>query len=272
MGLKQILKTIKDIGIGKISYPSEIADRKNKLFIISTGPSAAKYMYDEKVQKDFLDNDIMIINATLIYEREIVFKLKPQYLVLCDQAFWEIDSLSIKIKNVLEQIDWKVFLITTVNGKFNLHNPNISIFRLNGNRMSIGNCGCSFLYNRNWAIPNGNNVVLFSLFFGILCKYEIINLIGCEYDAIAFLHFNESGEIIAPIKHYYGTHTMFNVTDLLKNSKSSPFIAYVERYLDSLNGYMAMKRYADKRNCKIINYSENSFLDMYEKGKIDDIQ
>ena len=122
----------------KVTLPCDMSDNK-KLLILATGTSASEFWNDcAERWKNFQDYDIMVMNRSIYKMKEQIFRLKPKYFAACDSIYWGADpgkKISSKLaeetyqktKEVLEEINWDCFLITTIQEHFCFTNPKVKI-------------------------------------------------------------------------------------------------------------------------------------------------
>ncbi len=247
------------------------------LLLLATAPCVSNYFENESVRKQFEDYDIACINYMLYYSKEEVFQMKPKYLVLIDPCFYQEHISSIEapplpdykeIAKILEEVNWKCYVVTTVFADFEVSNSHISYIRLS----------CFSSTYKEWKLPlfKSNylnlgfyNVIQGALFFAIVFGYKNIAMLGCPYKPLN-AKMTEEGLHVVEHKHYYD-ETTYEYTipyeELLLREEGF-FAGLNKRAYLSSRCLWDIKKLADRFGCNIINYSEDSRIDAFRVSKL----
>lgn len=268
----------------KVTLPIEMADDK-KLMILATGKSANEFwnnidFYLEKYKK----YDYLVMNRSIYKMKEAVMKIKPKYLAMCDSTYWGITTnVSInqalaldtynRTKEVIEQIDWECYLITTIQEKFSYKNEKVKIIRLNSTKC-VGDGELAYkLYKNNFAHPGIYNVAQLAIYFGITFFYKEIGLIGVDFDFLKNLNCDEECRLYDYAEHQYDQTKEDHIVGYYTSENTgtiygSVLAKYILETAETFVSFGKLSVYAEKNNCKIINYSLQSLLDCYEKREL----
>ena len=258
----------------RISKPRKMGD---KLLILATAPCVSHFLEKPSVRHQFKDYDIACINYMLYYSKEEVFQIKPKYFVLMDPCLYQEYEVSPNepwipnykdMAEILEEVDWDCYIITTVFADFEITNPHIQYIRLS----------CFSSTYKKWKLPlfrsnffnlGGYNVVQGALFFGIIFGYKDIAMLGCPYRPLN-VKMTEEGLYVVENIHYYDTNTFtytIPYSELHKREEGFLMRSHKRAYA-SHRCLWDMKKLADSQGCKIINYSEESGIDAFRIGKL----
>ena len=269
----------------KVTKVSDMSMGK-RLVVLATGKSANEYWSCASIQKKFLSDDILVMNRTIYKMRDQIFKLRPKYLAICDPIYWgNISSAAVnhdlatdtykKTKEVLEEVDWKCFLITTIHESFDFNNPNVQIVRLNTTNRETKSEFDYWLYKYNFCSPIIQNVAQLAIYFGITFEYKEIALIGIDFDFIKNLFCDKNCIVGLTAEHQYDVQGEATVTAYFTKERkgdinNSVLAKYLYEIAVTIGCFGKLSIYAQKQGCRIVNYSENSLIDCYEKKNLRD--
>lgn len=254
----------------------------DKMLIVATGNSARSFWNDKSIRDKFKDYDMLFMNRTVYKMKELIYELKPKYLALCDPIYWgerSSVSLSDSIRNethdktckMLESIDWDCYLLTTIHENFTIKNPNIKIIRMNATEINENNKLDYMLYRGNYANPGIRNVGQLSIYSGITLGYKEIGILGMDFDFIKNIHCDEQCRLWDYADHSYDTDEKSKIITYLENEgeiNGSILAKYFYEYYRTMSSFGKLQMYAENEECQIINYSEESMIDCFKKGKI----
>ena len=171
-------------------------------------------------------------------------------------------------KEILEQINWNCYVITTVLADFEVQNANVNYIRLNFLFGGYSRLMHS-LYKRNWVNPGFHNVIQGALYFAITFGYKTIAMLGCPYRHLKF-HMEKDGLHIEEHMHYYDekTYYTFIPNEELQQKNSCFTMNLYKRAYQSSKILWDIQRYAAKEQAEIINYSEDSEIDVFQVGEL----
>lgn len=271
--LKRKISTLRKMLKNGITKPCKMGD---KILLLATAPCANYYFENESVRKQFEEYDLAIINFMLLHSENEVFKLQPKYIILFDPIFYteglkgDIIDFDAKkaIKEILERVNWECYVVTTVFADFEVKNDNIKYIRLN----FLFKGYHDFLYplfRRNWINMGFHNVIQGALFFAITFGYKTIAMLGCPYKHLKF-HMETDGMHIEEHMHYYDKepYMVFIPNDELEQKNPCFTMNLYKRAYESSKILWGIKRYALREKAQIINYSEDSEIDVFSVGKL----
>jgi len=248
-----------------------------QLIIVANGPSFRLSI--EKHRKKILASPTLSVNlfcCTDYYEQ-----VKPtNYLLLAPQFFKADKDLSeLYIKNNEElfsslktKTSWPMNLYIPVKYKkarnvidLKSKNTNITFHYFNTTPIEGLPFISNFIFKNRLGMPRPHNVLIPSLMIGIAEGYDKISVLGADHSWLGEISVNEKNEALVNQKHFYDE----------KSATSQPMQDYIKRprklheilhkfYL-SFKGYWEIKHFAEKQDVEIINSSEISMIDAFEK-------
>ena len=252
--------------------------------VIGNGPSFRKSLENHL---DLLkNNELLCVNsfsATEYYE-----VLKPKFYVLqAPVLFYDENQLSdtyITIRNdifqnIIEKTLWDLYLIVPFKAKKSnafqaILNTNKNVKPLYFNDTALE--GFSFIktlfFNKRLGMPRPHNVLIPSLMNAIHIGFKEIFIIGADHSWLGEISVNDKNEALVHQKHFYDEENS-------KPEKMQDYIHRPRRLHEILNkfyltfrGYWEIKEYAATKGVKIINASESSMIDAFERGSLESIK
>lgn len=273
--IRQKMNSLKKLFVtNRITKPCQMG---TKLLVLATAPCASNFLEKLSVRKQFEEYDVACINYMLYYSKKEVFDIKPKYFVLIDPCLYQeyISSPNEppipnykEIAAILEEVDWDCYIVTTVFADFEVTNPHIRYIRLS----------CFSTGYKRWKLPlfKANyfnlgyfNVIQAALFFGIIFGYKDLAMLGCPYKPLN-VKMTEEGLHVVEHMHYYDKDVYeYTIPYDELHSREEGFWerSYYRAHL-SCKCLWDIKKLADSQGCRIINYSEDSRIDAFRVGKL----
>ena len=267
----------------RVTLPCDMSNGK-KLLILATGTSANEF-WDNCCWRrgNFEEYDIMVMNRSIYKMKEQVFRMKPKYFAACDSIYWGANAkkriseeLAIetyqKTKEVLEEINWDCFLITTIQEKFCFTNPKVKIIRINATDYDSSHSWAYWLYKNNFAQPAVHNVAQLGIYYGVTFGYKELGLVGIDFDFIKNIYCNKDCKVGVHAEHQYEEKAtrVFLDSEVVGLYNNSVMAKYIYQTAEAIACFGKLSMYAERMNCKIYNYSLESLLDCYEKKSLDE--
>lgn len=263
-------------------------DFKNKeyLLILGNGPSLKK---DAKKLLQFKKNkDCLGVNY--FAASNLFTDFKPSKYVIISTEYWKGDVLSDwhsdRMKLFDEMIDrchWDMVLYVPAiamkdkNWKIKmLKNTKIKIRYINLTPLE-GNSKLIFPLIKNYlGLPRPHNVIIPSIVVGLNCNYSKIYLSGVDHSWLEEVSVDNNNVLIGQ-KHFYGSEFK-NRSSLLSDKKKPVYWGgsgktrrlheVLLKFYYAFRSYWELKDLAEIYNSKIINLTENSYIDAFEREKI----
>jgi hypothetical protein len=271
------LSIFKIILKSKLSVRLPIA-KHNTCIVLGNGPSLKTSL--EKHPVFFSQHPLLCVNSFAVTKE--YKSLQPEYYVMLDPSWWkgENELLLKTIAAIERDTSWPIVLLLPQQAKgaakliaLQQSNKNISIVFFNytvyKGLQGIGN----WLFKKNLAMPQSQNVLVASLFLPINMGFKTIYLFGADHTWHETLYVNDDNVLCVKHIHYYENekeikHVPFYKGVHLKETFTMSEIMYT--FAKVFAGYERLRKYADARNCTIYNASEVSFIDAFERKKIID--
>jgi len=248
-----------------------------KLDILGNGPSLREYL--DSGDNESRNSDIMVVNKfclSIDYE-----KVKPEHYVIVDSDFLvetKDESLQKMQKDMYEKFTetttWKMNLYLPQNSsglvfkeRITKANKNISIFHFNMLTLDGSERFRYFLYKRGVGMPFAGNVLIVANMLAINLGYSNIELFGAEHSIHTQAYINSKNQVALEYKYFDGTSAEFIFWDDLNPEEPQKYHQYLTHWKDTFRAYHEVAAYAKYKHCKIINRTENSFIDAFKRGE-----
>lgn len=249
---------------GKIKSKLRI---NKKIIIIGNGPSLKKVDFSES---KYLNCDFLCVNQFALDEKKF-YDLKPKYYCMIDPVYFddndvEHKEMKRKLFDILNNVNWKLNIVTFSCNKINFSNKNIRILNINNNLYKGNFFNLKYyLFKKNIACPVFQNVINAAIYFSITYKAKEIYLYGVENDWHRELYVDKKNNVIRKLKHFYGDEDI-NLTQRGDIAKGDLDVYFYYYYI-TLNTYKNLSKYAHYMNTHIYNCVENSYIDTFCKRK-----
>ncbi len=208
-------------------------------------------------------------------------QLKPSYYVMLDPSYWAVNptkEVANCFKDLSNKTSWEVHLLVPAQAKKSAHfiniissNKNISVHYFNYVVFKGFDSMAHFLFKRNLATPQCQNILVACLFLGINIGFKNIYLLGADHTWHQNLHINQNNDLCLKDVHFYDDVEHTNYRLFYKDaSHTSTFKMHeiLATLSKAFYGYETIKHYADSRDTTIYNASEISFIDAFTHTEI----
>ncbi|HET6224940.1 MAG TPA: 6-hydroxymethylpterin diphosphokinase MptE-like protein [Bacteroidia bacterium] len=208
--------------------------------------------------------------------------IRPTYYVLLDPIFMgEAEDVKRMTAELLKKTTWPLhllvpqkartsYLVRTIekeNSSIHIHYFNYTVFK---GFSSIAH----FFYKHNLAAAQSQNVLVISIFLSINIGFKNIYLVGADHTWHDNLHVNEANQVCVKDAHFYENEQTISYRLFYTNAKKERTFTMAEILTllgKTFSGYEYLKKYADYRRVNICNCSGISFIDTFERKKLEDI-
>lgn len=247
--------------------------------IIGNGPSLKTTI--ESFPEFFLEKSLIVVNHFAI--SDYYEKMKPSYYIAIahDLYYDDVEPRFIEASNRLfslmsERTTWQMTLFMPFEAKkYNRwqellrQNKNISITYINLTPAEGFNCITDYFFSKNLAMPRPHNVMIPSLMTGIGMGFENIYLVGADHSWLKDISVNENNEALINNRRFYDNESKAKLFD--KKGKGARNLSEILfTLMTAFNSYHIINRYAQKRGVKILNCTEGSYIDAFERKKLED--
>jgi hypothetical protein len=248
--------------------------------ILGNGPSLLTSI--EKYKQSDTKHDLFCVNnfaCTPQYE-----ELQPEYYILQAPQFFLDDALlstfyieqrKTLFQHIQNKTTWDLFMVVPVRAKKSeafkqLLNANNHLKPLYFNDTAIEGFASIkwFCFRKSLGMPRPHNVLIPGIMNAINIGYKTIYIIGADHSWLGEISVNEKNEALVHQKHFYDEESS-------KPEKMQDYIHRPRRLHEIINkfyltflGYWEIKAFADRKDIKIVNASENSMIDAFERGSL----
>lgn len=255
------------------------ANNKKQCVILGNAPSLSHTLTNNK---NFIKNkEIFCINN---FGASKDFKvIKPKYYILADPVFWSKSS-SEKHKKIIKKCfeamksaGWEMFLILPVAARkwnyffeLNNFNPKVTIYYVNTTEAFGSKAIRHFFYNLNLAMPTAQNVLVMAIFVSLKMGYKKIYLAGADHSWHENIEIGEDNVLYMKYSLFHGKGKSNFVPFYSDPEETKPYQMHnlfrdIARMFKS---YMELEEYSKTLNSKIYNISPKSYIDAFERIKI----
>lgn len=244
-----------------------------EICVLGNGPSLSlilpRIITEEK--QVFVMNDFSL--------SEFYDKVRPRYYIMVDPYYWDNNTQKIDLTlrtmvldSIINNTNWKMELfVPDYVVKKNLLeavscNPNICIRGFNYTNFypSYSSFYKYILRNNLGVVPVGN-VLGQAIYLSINLGYDTINVYGAEHSWTKDLRVNEKNEVCTIKRHFFSDKEILEPWH-----KSNGELFKMHEILFSLmnhfSGYFFLNWYAHSTNRRILNCTEGSFIDAFDRN------
>jgi hypothetical protein len=270
------------LSVLKILFQSKFGLRmpsaeSDKCIVLANGPSLKTSL--EKYPGIFKKYPVVCVNTFSVTAEYAL--LKPRYYVILDPFFWKGSTEIIRttIKCIEERTSWPMKLLVPQHaersGIFNSlsgKNSNIEIVTFNYTVFKGFKAASHFFFRKNLAMPQSPNVSIASLFLSVNMGYKEIYLVGADHTWHENLHVNEDNILCTRNVHFYDNAPVTTYVPFLKEGRpdeTQKTHEFFTIWSKTFYGYFLVNDYASYHKAKIWNASEVSFIDAFERKKLE---
>ncbi len=251
----------------------------NEMVILGNGPSLKDFLtYNRKFLQDKSSLAVNHFAGT-----DAFTEIKPNFYLINVPEFWtdnvdddvrqRRDNL---VKNLIEKTTWKMTFLLGIGAKKSAEwqsisdkNEFITIYYLNPTPVAGFAWFKHFCYQKQWGMPRPHNVLIPSLMMSINMQFDKIYITGADHNWMKELFVADDNTVYLTQKHFYDLQTA--QPDVMKKTGKGKRKMHeiLIKFVHSFAGYFDINDYAKKRGVKIINITPNSFIDAFERMKLD---
>ena len=246
-----------------------MADSKSA-YLLGNGPSLRDVL-DSNVLKEV--KNIFVVN--FFSNDKSFFELKPENYVFIDSAIYRNEEdpfLSERRKymiNSFSQIDWEMNFYYPYHQRHSFFMKELK--KINNNKFHLISFNTTPIDGPRWfrniiyllglGLPMCYNVMNATVGLALNFRYRTIYLYGIEHSWLNQLYLNDKGQICSYNSHFYEGSKEPKDTVLEPGSYEEGLRSFAE----CLKSYRYLEDFAKTIDCKIINKTKNSFVDVFEK-------
>lgn len=207
-------------------------------------------------------------------------KIKPEYYVLAAPEFWLIKTSSFfkeqkenLIDSLTKNTKWQMLILIPFQAKDSefvrrLSKNNFISFLFFNNTPVEGLQSIShLLFKLNLGMPRPHNVLIPSIFLALNLGFNKITILGADHSWHEEIKIDDSNTLTVNHEHFYDGNKVQMPMYKLEGEKY--FIHDVFRKLHfAFKGYFVLRTYAESVGAKILNASSKSYIDAFERIRI----
>lgn len=267
----------------KWNIPPLPTQTRKSIIILGNGPSFETTV--KKYHSILSNNTLMAVNV--FCQSEYYEQLKPAYYIILANNFFYPDkdtppSVIVTRNNtfshLVQKTSWPCTLfVPSIAKKSNSfldlmrQNPNIQLAFYN-NIAVEGFQTLSFpLYDWGMGMPRPHNVIIPGIINSIRMGFKQIILVGADHSWLPEISVNEDNVALVHQKHFYDENTSRPEAMIHSIERSRKLHEILHKFYLSFRGYWEIRDYASHKNVYIYNSSEHSFIDAFERKKLNEI-
>jgi hypothetical protein len=254
---------------------------KEDVIILGNGPSLNDLLNDERYLQVLKTNDCIAVNY--FHKSEFFAVVKPKYYIVAGLEFWEdnfphsIESRLQLYQSLAKEVDWPMYFIIPYLARKKpfwkeivSQNPHITILYFNYVIVEGFPSIKHAFYNRKLGQPRLQNIVGCCIMNMIWIGYKRIYLTGVEHSWLPNINVNKNNETLIGYQHFFNRETITSHMPK-ENNEAKKLHEVIYKFYTTFRGYWDIKKYIANKDVKIINLTESSFIDAFEKKSIDEV-
>ncbi len=248
-----------------------------RLAVLGNGPSLRDELPRLIARREWERTDMMAVNFFALGDEFTI--VRPQYYVLSDPQFFRRAGRSERVENLYralgERVDWPMTLYVQYYNpeRFDYRaavgdNPNIRIVPFH-TLVFRGLRSVEFwCYRHGLGSGNFGTVVQNGEFIGLLLGYRQIDLYGVDHTLLDGLTVDDRNRLCRTQSHYYDSAPaapepiFVNATD---PPRPYTMHTYLAETAELFRGHEVLRDYARSIGARIINRTQGSMIDAYER-------
>lgn len=259
----------------KYNFKTRIEKKEGNLIIIANGPSLNQKMSEVKIKAK--KNSIMAMNYMALSSD--FYELKPLYYCLADPMFFVDTHRKKEALNLLKTLDnnvtWNLNLYVPFNfftkqkQFFKFNNKNINIVAINNCKYGGFESSRNYFYKLGYSCPEIYSVIIMAIYIGVKSKFSSIFLYGVDHTFFEGLHVNSFNELCSVYKHFDSSEVKMKKIIRIDSGETWKISDYIKEKGLLFKSHDLLKDFANYMNVSIINCTESSLIDSYEREKLD---
>lgn len=256
-----------------------IKAKNSTLLILGNGPSLNDSLKNHP--EEIKGKELMAVNQFAFSEQYEI--LRPSKYVLLDIGFFIDDTIprvkeaSEKLTRILiQKTEWPVTMFFPREGKGSaIHKGLLESERAFDfvffNRTNVEGLRSfrHWAYRHNLGMPKPQNVLVGCIMLALVMRYSRIEIYGADHSWLENIRIDNENRLVSIEKHFYDKSTKGKAT--LKEHPETLSRARLHDYLYDLartfSSYHLIRDFADSLNIRIINASEESYIDAFERRR-----
>jgi hypothetical protein len=263
---------------------------RTTLLVLGNGPSLGSQI--ESVRRRRSECDLLCVNE---FPVSVLFdELKPEYYTQMDPEYWiklhgRIPDMTENVLSMLaKKVTWDLTMllpyemeaIVRESKSGVLSNSRLHIRYFNRTPVAGLKFVNNLLYKMNMGMPHSQNVIVASIFFGIIMNYRKILLFGADHSWHEQLAVNKDNVVGVRQLHFvysdernpqdpdvsFQPIMKFNEYDksIMESFKMHELM---EAWAKVFKGYWVVKEIAAERGIQVLNLTAKSYIDAFDRAE-----
>ena len=260
--------------------PSKLTIEKKatEAVILANGPS---FNETYKKNKSFLkDKECICVNyfpTSPLFE-----EIKPRYAIITGPPLWQENlgerntNLTVPLFEALAaKTTWDLIFFIPCDArkwknwkKIIDTNKHISVYYFNNTPIEGWNWFQTFIFNKRLGMPRPQNILIPSIYMMIQLRYKKVFLWGVDHSWLKEISVNDDNLALVHQKHFYDENETKPFPMGIGEQPKYRMHNILYKFMKTFESYFILREYADKRGVSIINNTEGSYIDAFERMKL----
>lgn len=252
--------------------------RTQKCYILGNGPSLSSSL--EKLNSELYDSENVLFAVNSFSCSPIFISMKPENYVFLDPYFSNYDGIETPIESVkktyehlISDVNWPLTLFvpaSTLKNPFISslpgRNPNIKLQHYNYVVFDGYEKVKFSFFKRDLAMPQCQNILAACIFIATNMQFKEIRILGADHSWHEQITVDAENNVITQDKHFYNQQgKTINMKTRSFNSDDYGIHSFFSSLSKAFYSYKILARYARFRNVRVINASEKSYIDAFDR-------
>ncbi len=251
-----------------------------ELVILANGPSLRT---DLETHPGFFEGkQLLVVNQFAV--SQAYEQLKPKYYMVLDIGFF-VENTIPRVAEAREQVmkalirktTWPITLFCPAEGRNSRFHRELKAsgtpvtFAFINKTVVDGTRGIRhWLYRRQVGMPPPQNVLIGALMAGLAIGFKRIIILGADHSWLQSLKMGEDGKLVSEENHFYDQKPWIAKVHHPETLKRVNMHDYLFNMYRTFRSYFLVQEFAESIGTRIINASSVSFIDAFERKKLDD--
>jgi len=276
--IKIFISIIRIIFLSK--KPSRIIkSSRAELVILANGPSLNKTLANHF---NFLsERDVLCVN--FFPNTPYYTQIKPKFTILCAPEIWKENSVErfrtlgkALFTDMAEKTNWEMTFLIPCEArnwkewqKILSTNKNINVSFFNNTPIEGSRWFRHLMFTLQLGMSRPQNILIPSLHLSLQMGYNKIYIWGADHSWLKELSVDDENNTLINQKHFYDENESKPDTMHKAGIGKRKLHEVLYKFMKSFESYFTIKEYADSLNAKIINNTPDSFIDAFDKERLD---
>jgi len=262
---------------GKTSQLPKV-EKDKSVVILANGPSLTRMISKHETFLDGKDCACVNFFPTTDYYQDV----KPRFIILSAPDIWRETNESFRIlaenlfTSMRDKTVWPAVFFIPCEAKKKRKwqdilstNKNITICFYNNTPAEGWRWFRHAIFRSMAAMPRPQNILIPSIHLSLLMGYKTIYLWGADHSWLKELSVDDDNNALVNQKHFYDEQTSKPDTMHKNGSGQRKLHEILYKLMKSFESYFTLRDFADSMNARVINNTPDSFIDAFDKERLD---